>query len=166
MRINLLLSAIAALFLTACAGIALSGQVYVGTVIADQSERVQREVVGRANYIMPLYRGIQSGQMTGPNDEVRLFIQNGRTLVWEQRVRLQNGIAKVSLPVGITFPLSSGLCVETPWPLAYQRVRPHWAQPGQHVMCTEDGALHRHIFTEQRGRTPGDAYGVAAVRAR
>lgn len=173
---KILMSAMVALLASACgtmaqiggspAGTPTTATVFVGALVANQSPEVDREVIGRSNYLMPLYRGIQSGRMTGPSGEVRLFIQNGSTVLWEQQVRLENGIAKVALPAGTNLQLSAGLCVETSWPIAHQRVRPHWARPGQHVMCTEDGALFRYIFTEGRGRTVGDAYGVVLVRSR
>ena len=51
----------------------------------------------------------------------------------------------------------------TQWALAHQRVRPWFAEDGEHVICTANGALATYLST--RGDRKQDAYAVTTVRA-
>jgi len=143
---------------------------YVGVLAVKQSPQVDRMVLGRNadQYFMDIYRAIDSGKsgFIGAGGKVTLTVRSKNEVHFEQVVTLgTKGIVKIVLPTKTRLPQDAALCVETLWPIAHQRLRPAFAVAGQHVACTSGASLYRYLVVDDRGDTPGDAFGVIAIKA-
>lgn len=155
-------------------------EMWVGVLAIEQTPQVDREALGRTEgqYFFAFYdrdRHVipQRPGLTGVTDTVTISIRQGRQVYWSDRIQVQNGIARVAVPVGTPIPVNAALCVETPWAIAHQSRRPSYLAVGEHGACSAGQAFYDYLFTSRHPRTgqpraltPLDAYGLIVIKSR
>lgn len=141
------------------AGLAPAQAGYVGVFIPMQNPIVDAIVDARTGdqYFMPVWSAYKKGRVSGAEANVRVFLSTNNEQMdiyngpvsGHQYFRIDNALVKTN----------TYLCVETPWAIiAHQQVA-----SGDKVACTRSARELHDWFSDGRGRTPEDAWGIIAI---
>lgn len=141
---------------------------HIGVVAAKQTPEVDKEVLGRNadQYFFSIYKKLNDKKkgFEPAASPVKLQVRSQEgAILFEASVTLNDrGWAKMTFDASI-LTTTSLLCVQTPWPIAHQRLRPEFAAPDEHIMC-EAGA-YEYLIREGGGKTARSAKGVIAIQS-
>jgi hypothetical protein len=152
--------------------------VFVAVVTPLQTPAVDREADARYGdqYLIPVFNALNKGTAGfGPAEkdgQVTLTLRQGNGTP----IAMNGGKTELVLtvnargfrvaPIELDFAQidhQSMLCVETRWAIAHQKVRPHFAKPGQNMACID--GVYQYFVAKGKGRNNNDAYGVIAIKA-
>lgn len=130
-------------------------------VTAKQTPAVDQEVAGHSagQYFLRLRAFVKQNKpgFSGADGVVKMSVRNGNQVHFEQSCTLDDkGICEAQVPMSAIKPNSS-LCVETPWPIAHQRLKPDYIKGN--AMCA-DGIYDYFVLGRREGK-----FVVAAIKS-
>lgn len=154
-----ILTFVGVVFALFCVGFAPAQAGYVGVFIPMQNPIVDAIVDARTGdqYFMPVWSAYKKGRVAGAEGTVRVFLSTNNEQIdiyngpvsGHKYFQVDNGMVKTN----------TYLCVETPWSIiAHQKVA-----SGDRVACTRTARELYDWFSEGRGRTAEDAWGIIAI---